>query len=331
MASSLTQFFQARLAARETSGLKRVLKTVPAGLTDFASNDYLGLTHHPRVIAAMAQATMECGAGAGASALIAGHSDRHASAERALATWKGTEAAVLLPSGYQAGHAAVQTIAAVAKARGTPVSFLLDRLAHASLIDAIRGSGMPFRVFVHNDLLKLARLLEEANGGQLQVVVTESIFSMDGDAAPLRALADLKQKHRFVLLLDEAHGSGVYGPGGAGLAAELHLTGAVDIFTRDDNVARTAAKMPVLPDFTGVFMVKGNRVMRCRAAQGFLPLRVGRMRAARHQHTFLAIAEFKRQRRGMRACIERPGGCATGIHHQQAAPDADAFETGIGK
>ena len=198
--------------------------------TNFSSNNYLGLTHHPRVIAAVIDATRDSGAGAGGSALITGHTAYHRSAERALAAWKGTEAAVLLPSGYQANHAAVQTITAAAEARGASVRFLLDRLVHASLIDAVRASSAAFRVFAHNDLAKLTRLLQDAGPGQLQVVVTESIFSMDGDAAPLAALADLKRLHPFVLLLDEAHGSGVYGSAGAGLAAELNVTGAVDLF-----------------------------------------------------------------------------------------------------
>src|SRR5439155_20224666 len=113
---------------------------------NFCSNNYLGLTHHPRVIAAVQRATQSHGAGAAASPLISGYTDLHASAERALAAWKGTESAVLLPSGYQANHAAIQTIAGAAEARGTRVRFLLDKLAHASLIDAVRGSGLPFRV-----------------------------------------------------------------------------------------------------------------------------------------------------------------------------------------
>src|SRR5439155_16356786 len=101
--------------------------------------------------------------------------------------------------------------------------------AHASLIDAVRAGGAEFRVFPHNGLEKLERLLAEAEPDQLQVVVTESIFSMDGDAADLAGIARLKREHPFVLLLDEAHGSGVYGPAGAGLAAELQLQHIVDI------------------------------------------------------------------------------------------------------
>jgi 8-amino-7-oxononanoate synthase len=237
----LNSLLAAALDERRSSHLLRRRNTVrPLDAThveidgvrcvNFCSNNYLGLTHHPRVVEAVAQAARDYGAGAGASALISGYTDLHASAERSLAAWKGTESSVLLPSGYQANHAAVQTIASVAEARGKPVRFLIDKLSHASLIDAVRGGGLPFRVFPHNDLAKLSRLLEESEPRELQVVVTESVFSMDGDAAPLAGLAELKRSHPFVLLLDEAHGSGVYGPNGSGLAAETGLTATVDVF-----------------------------------------------------------------------------------------------------
>lgn len=194
-------------------------------LVNFASNNYLGLTHHPRVVEAVRRAVEESGAGSGAAGLITGYTDRHASAEAALAKWKGTDSAVILPSGYQANQAVIQTIAAVA-----PVRFLIDKLVHASLVDAVRGSGAPFRVFPHNGLPKLRRLLEEGAGeGVRQVVVTESIFSMDGDAADLLGLAALKREFPFLLVLDEAHAAGVYGPNGSGLAAELGLQSSVDV------------------------------------------------------------------------------------------------------
>jgi 8-amino-7-oxononanoate synthase len=197
---------------------------------NFASNNYLGLTHHPRVLEAAACASQRGGAGSGAAGLITGYTDAHAAAEHALAAWKGTESAVLLPSGYQANHAVVQTLAALGERTGVGVRFLIDKLVHASLVDAVRGSGAPFRVFPHNGLAKLRRLLEEAaEDAALQVVVTESIFSMDGDAADLRGLAEVKREHPFVLVLDEAHAAGVYGPAGAGLAAELGLQAEVDV------------------------------------------------------------------------------------------------------
>ncbi|MEA2710689.1 MAG: 8-amino-7-oxononanoate synthase [Phycisphaerales bacterium] len=232
----------AALAARSAANLLRRHKTLRpldavhveidgVQYVNFSSNNYLGLTHHPRVIEAIAHAARNFGAGAAASPLITGHTTLHASAENALARWKGTESAVLLPSGYQANLAAVQTIAAVAEVTGKRVRFLLDKLAHASLIDAVRGSRLPLRVFAHNDLTKLDRLLNTRDDtDELQVVITESIFSMDGDPAPLRALADLKRQKPFLLLVDEAHGSGVYGPHGSGYAAEVGATNDVDLF-----------------------------------------------------------------------------------------------------
>lgn len=193
---------------------------------NFAGNDYLGLTHHPKMIAALRDLTVT---GSGSAALISGYTDRHAAAEADLARWKNSEAALLLPSGYQANTAAVQTLAAIGESAGRPTRFLVDKLAHASLIDAVRGSGNDFRVFPHNGMTKLDRLLTDTPAGVMNVVVTESVFSMDGDTADLASLAELKSRHDFVLLLDEAHGSGVYGPDGAGLAAEENLSAIVDV------------------------------------------------------------------------------------------------------
>ena len=196
---------------------------------NFSSNDYLGLSRHPAIIDAMTAAARKYGAGATASPLICGRTPAHASAEALLAKWKGAEAAVLLPSGYQANHAAIGAIAAAAEAADSRVRFLFDKLCHASLIDAVRATGAPFRVFGHNDLTKLKRLLADADANDLQVVVTESIFSMDGDAAPLAEIAQMKRERPFTLVLDEAHGSGVYGRDGAGYASELGLSDAVDV------------------------------------------------------------------------------------------------------
>ena len=198
-------------------------------LVNFASNNYLGLTHHPRVIAAFENAVRQYGVGSGAAALVTGHTELHASAERAIAGWKGTESAVLLGSGYAANLAAVQMLASAGAGWEGRVRFLVDKLSHASLIDAVRSVDSNFRVFPHNHLGKLRRLLEEVEANTLQVVVTESIFSMDGDAADLHGIVALKNEFPFLLLLDEAHGSGVYGPNGSGYAAELGLQDAVDL------------------------------------------------------------------------------------------------------
>ena len=236
----LDQLLHDELSRRESAHLRRSRQIVtPLDSThveidgrryvNFASNDYLGLTRHPAIVRAVKEALERWGAGAGASGLVTGYSDLHAAAEDALAVWKGTEAAVILPSGYQTAHGVMQTLAAVAGTRETGLRFLIDKLAHASLIDAVTGSGHPFRVFPHNGLNKLERLLADAPPRQVQVVITESIFSMDGDAADLPGLVELKERHPFVLVLDEAHGSGVYGRHGAGCASELGLSGHVDV------------------------------------------------------------------------------------------------------
>jgi 8-amino-7-oxononanoate synthase len=198
---------------------------------NFASNNYLGLTHHPSVVAAFASAAKMVGVGSGAAPLITGQTEFHASAERTIAAWKGTESAVLLSSGYAANLAVVQTLAGVAEKNG--VRFLIDKLCHASIVDSVRavssGDKATFRVFPHNHLAKLRRLLAEADANVLQVVITESIFSMDGDVADLRGIAELKREFPFLLVLDEAHASGVYGSNGSGYAAELGLSEIVDI------------------------------------------------------------------------------------------------------
>jgi 8-amino-7-oxononanoate synthase len=237
MARDWQDAIDAALAAQHAAGLfrrRRVITPVSATevdvdgrrLINFSSNDYLGLSHAPEVVAALGQSTT---AGSGAAALISGYGPAHAMAETAIAAWKGVERCALLPSGYQANLAAVQALAGIAERAGRPVRFLIDKLVHASLVDAVRATGGDYRVFPHNGIAKLRRLLADAASGALQVVVTESIFSMDGDAADLPAITALKREFDFALLLDEAHASGVYGPAGAGLAAALGLRDAVDL------------------------------------------------------------------------------------------------------
>lgn len=198
-------------------------------LVNFCSNDYLGLATRYRdaVLSRIAY-------GAGASGLICGYTSEHVLAETELARWKGTESSILLPSGYQANLAAVQTLHAISEASGRGIRFIVDRLVHASLIDAIRqvegwvGKSMT-RVFPHNDVAKVRRLLEQSDPNETQVVVTESIFSMDGDAGDLENIAQLKSRYDFILLVDEAHATGLYGPDGAGLVSQLRLHEQVDV------------------------------------------------------------------------------------------------------
>jgi 8-amino-7-oxononanoate synthase len=195
-------------------------------LINFSSNDYLGLANDPRLREAATSAIGEFGVGVGASRLISGTQSPHLRLERALTKWKGTEAALCFSSGYAA---ALGTIPALV-AKNDVV--LLDKLCHASLIDGARLSGAVLRVFPHNHLAKLESHLEWArreHPAKRVLVITESVFSMDGDHAPLRQLVELKKRFGALLMLDEAHAIGVIGPNGRGLAAEENVSEEIDI------------------------------------------------------------------------------------------------------
>jgi 8-amino-7-oxononanoate synthase len=193
---------------------------------NFSSNDYLGLANDSRLRKPAIAAIDEFGVGAGASRLISGTQSPHVRLERALAKWKGTEAALCFSSGYAA---ALGTIPALVTKNDV---VLLDKLCHASLIDGAKLSGAILRVFPHNNLRKLESLLEWArreHPGKRVLIVTESVFSMDGDRAPLRELVELKKRFDALLMLDEAHAVGVIGANGRGLAAEENVSDDVDV------------------------------------------------------------------------------------------------------
>jgi 8-amino-7-oxononanoate synthase len=195
-------------------------------LINFTSNDYLGLANDPRLREAATAAIAEFGVGTGASRLISGNLSPHLRLERALAKWKGTEAALCFSSGYAA---ALGTIPALI---GKDDVVVLDKLCHASLIDGAKLSGAVLRVFPHNHLRKLESHLEWAqreHPGKRVLVVTESVFSMDGDRAPLRELVGLKKRFGALLMLDEAHAVGVIGPNGRGLTAAENISEEVDV------------------------------------------------------------------------------------------------------
>lgn len=220
------------LAALREVGLLRQLRQVETDcppllridgrpVVNFASNDYLGLAHDEELITAAREATTRHGTGSASSRLISGSSSPHLELEEYIAEWKGAEAALSFSSGYAA---AVGTLDSLLK-KGDVV--ILDKLCHASLIDGARQSGATLRVYPHNNLQKLARLLADNRAnlpadGRL-LVVTESVFSMDGDRAPLLEIVELVEQHGALLLLDEAHAAGVLGSTGQGLAEELGL------------------------------------------------------------------------------------------------------------
>lgn len=217
---------EAELAELDAAHLRRRLRVMPrkTAVLNFASNDYLGLSQHDAVKAALMDGVARHGAGSGASRLVTGTHEAHAELEERLAAFKHTEAALTFGSGYAA---ALGAITALVREGDTVI---LDKLSHASLIDAARLSGATVRVFPHNHLGKLESLLKRCVPSSRRVlVVTESVFSMDGDTAPLAEMVELKDRHGAWLLVDEAHAVGVLGPQGRGLAAALGVADRVDI------------------------------------------------------------------------------------------------------
>jgi 8-amino-7-oxononanoate synthase len=233
----MSNLFREQLQALRAHSLYRQLREIGSAqganvdlvgkhLVNFSSNDYLGLANDPRLREAAITTMEKFGFGAGASRLISGTQSPHLRLEKALAKWKETEAALCFSSGYAA---ALGTIPALLTKNDV---VLLDKLCHASLIDGAKLSGAILRVFPHNHLGKLESQLDWARRQHPQsriLIVTESIFSMDGDRAPLRELVELKRRFKALLLLDEAHAIGVIGPNGRGLAAEEKLGHDVDV------------------------------------------------------------------------------------------------------
>lgn len=241
MSGSFEETLRQRLEAVRAQGLWRSLKPVDnrsasvletgrRRLVSFAGNDYLGLSLHPAVMEAGARAVRDWGAGSAASRLISGSLAVHHHLEETLAEFLRTESAL----GFATGHAAATGVIPALVGPGDVV--VVDRLAHACCVDAARLSGAKLRVFRHNDLDDLERILRwasglprDASGGPRVLVVTEGVFSMDGDSAPLAGLVELKERHGAWLMLDEAHSTGVLGPEGRGLAAELGLGERIEV------------------------------------------------------------------------------------------------------
>jgi len=224
-----------RLAALREQNLFRELRRVDSAqgprieiggksFLNFSSNDYLGLANHPALNEAAIKAVKKFGAGAGASRLICGSLAPSHELEESLAAFKQAEAALTFSTGYAA---AIGTITALV---GKDDIIILDKLVHACIVDAAKLSGAKIRVFAHNDLDDLEDKLNWANGQNKQtLVVTESIFSMDGDTAPLREIVVLKEKHGAWLMVDEAHATGILGKQGCGLADALDVSNRIEI------------------------------------------------------------------------------------------------------
>ncbi len=188
-------------------------------LVDFSSNDYLGLARHPALAAAMGEAARAAGAGSAASHLVTGHGTEHERLEEELAAFTRRERALLFSTGYMANLAVMSAFA------GRGERILLDRLSHASLIDGARLAGAELARYRHADAAAAARALDE-DPARTALIATDGVFSMDGDLAPLAALADAARRAHAWLVVDDAHGLGVVGASGRGTLEECGLGGA---------------------------------------------------------------------------------------------------------
>ncbi|MBU2538067.1 MAG: 8-amino-7-oxononanoate synthase [Proteobacteria bacterium] len=192
-------------------------------LIDFSSNDYLALAEHPALISAAQNALNQYGTGSGASRLMSGDLAVHHELEEAVAQLKSKEAALTFGSGYMANAGIIPALV------GRHDLIFSDRLNHASIHDGCRLSGAHLVRFRHNDLNHLEDLLKEKQGHGPALIVVESIYSMDGDRCPLRELVALKERFGCLLMVDEAHGTGVFGPNGGGVIEEDGVSTGVDL------------------------------------------------------------------------------------------------------
>ena len=231
---SVLQVFEEELALLRASHSHRSLRFLsdPKGkyafldgreILLFCGNDYLGLAHHPRLIRAFKQAAELYGVGAGAARLISGTTDLHTRLEKEIADFKKKEKALLFTAGYLAN---IGVVSALANEKDVIV---MDKLCHASLIDGARLSGAAIRVFPHKNYRRCFEILEKSKNYRRRVLVSDTVFSMDGDCADLNELARLKKKYECLLILDDAHGTGVLGAGGRGAVEEAGLENEVDV------------------------------------------------------------------------------------------------------
>lgn len=222
------------LKERESEGLLRKLtevEHVPGGrisvegkeYVDFSSNDYLGLANHPRLKSAAVDALSQA-VGSSASRLMTGSTKIHHELEKKVAKFKGKEAALVFNSGYQANVGILSALC------GKQDAIFSDRLNHASIIDGIKLSGASIFRFNHNDADHLEELLDKKRSGFNEaLIITETVFSMDGDIAPLEKIVELKKKYNCILMVDEAHATGIFGDDGSGVVGSKGVTSDVDI------------------------------------------------------------------------------------------------------
>ncbi|MCR4289331.1 MAG: 8-amino-7-oxononanoate synthase [Candidatus Scalindua sp.] len=189
----------------------------------FCSNNYLGLANHPSVVKAVKDAVGKYGWGAGASRLVSGNMTLHEVLEDAISRFKEKEAAIVFPTGYMANLGAITSLVS----NGDLV--ICDKLNHASIIDGCRLSGADFRVYAHCNMEKLENILKKASKYNRKLIVTDSVFSMDGDLAPLPDIVRIAGKYNALIMVDEAHGTGVFGKNGRGVVEHFNLNKEIDV------------------------------------------------------------------------------------------------------
>jgi len=218
----------------EQKGLRRRLRKVEGSqgrrltidgkeLLNLCSNNYLGLADDPRLKRAMIACIEKDGVGSGASRLVCGNMSMHEALEKKLEEFKGTEAALVFSTGYMANVGAISSLLS-----REDVIFA-DKLNHASIIDGILLSGAEFKRYAHNDMNSLEESLKKTEGFKKRAIITDSVFSMDGDCAPLKEIVHLAQKYDCTVMVDEAHAIGVFGKKGCGLVEHLGLENKIDI------------------------------------------------------------------------------------------------------
>ncbi|MEC7883256.1 MAG: 8-amino-7-oxononanoate synthase [Verrucomicrobiota bacterium] len=217
------------------SGLWRELRHIESGqggcidfegkrLLNFSSNDYLGLATHPSLVEAVRNSIEKFGVGSGASRLVCGSLRPHHELESALADWLDAERSLVFSSGFAAAQGVISSVV------GSGDVVVIDKKIHASTVDAVKLSGATIRVFQHNDLSSLEKILKWADNKSCRIlIITESVFSMDGDSPSLKHLVELKERYGSWLMLDEAHALGCYGDSGAGLALQSSLADQIEI------------------------------------------------------------------------------------------------------
>jgi len=234
MGSKKIQWIETELAGLQTAGLYNRIRTIssPQGarlvvdgkpVLNFCSNNYLGLANHPRLVAAAQEAIQKYGIGPAAVRTIAGTMELHLELERRLAAFKRVEAVITFQSGFAAN---VGTLPALVSKEDVIFS---DELNHASIIDGARLSGARVIRYAHVDPADLERVIKEAEGYRRALIVTDGVFSMDGDIAPLDKIYEVASANDLILMVDDAHGEGVLGQGGRGIVDHFHLHGKVDV------------------------------------------------------------------------------------------------------